>query len=402
MLEFYTYCSMCEKNWESQKRTSLPGIMIFTQAQQNQNEAKMKQIIEDVQVSFQMDASIQDDAWQTRLSKKLKKMLKEEKALYLSWLSEEERESFLHITCSFIKDARSFDASMSLENIGQAMRNVWIFMLLEKLFDHPLRYHKAIFAYSMLYPYTDNFLDDTNITLAKKQAFNDWFTKRLQGKENLHVADDVRHIHRLIEMIEDVFPREQYQNVYTALLLIQQGQCKSLLQTQTSDQKTIMRISIEKGAASVIADGMLIKGELNAMQYQFCVEYGYMLQIADDIQDQKEDIAICHHTLASILTKKQERKALANQVLHYIQDVVWSRCPIQEEHVRSCIIQSCTQLLISSILKNAMLYPSAYIHQLKQYLPYQKPFIDNVKEQMLDMDEEQCMQYLDRYTADIK
>lgn len=162
-----------------------------------------------------------------------------------------------------------------------------------------------------------------------------------------------------------------------------------------------MRISIQKGGASVIANGMLINGEMTASQYQFCVEYGYLLQIIDDIQDQEEDSVASHHTLASILTKKQERSALSNQLLHYIQDVVWHRFPVQRAHIQACIASNCTQLLITSVLKNPTWYPALYIRQLKQYLPFHESILNEFENEICNLDKEQFMQDIGKYIADI-
>ena len=51
---------------------------------------------------------------------------------------------------------------MTLQEIGQAMRNVWIMNISQVLLNVEVKFTNAIFAYSMLYPYTDNILDDKN------------------------------------------------------------------------------------------------------------------------------------------------------------------------------------------------------------------------------------------------
>ena len=54
-------------------------------------------------------------------------------------------------------DARKFDDDLPIGDIMQAMRNVWISNALQLLFGKEVYYSKANFAYSMLYPYTDNY-----------------------------------------------------------------------------------------------------------------------------------------------------------------------------------------------------------------------------------------------------
>ena len=59
--------------------------------------------------------------------------------------------------------ARSFDPAVSVADIFQATRNAWTACGLQTLFGHPMELTPSIFAYSMLYPYTDNYLDDPAI-----------------------------------------------------------------------------------------------------------------------------------------------------------------------------------------------------------------------------------------------
>ena len=51
--------------------------------------------------------------------------------------------------------------------------------MLEVAFQKPIQYHQAMFGYSMLYPYSDNVLDDTLMDKEEKKAFNHWFMRRL-------------------------------------------------------------------------------------------------------------------------------------------------------------------------------------------------------------------------------
>ena len=68
------------------------------------------------------------------------------------------KEDFFNSTKSFIREAKKFNKSLSYMDIGQAMRNVWIVNILQAAFGEKVGLSKAIFGYSMLYPYTDNYL----------------------------------------------------------------------------------------------------------------------------------------------------------------------------------------------------------------------------------------------------
>ncbi len=107
----------------------------------------------------------------------LQKTLGKENIFKLEKMDVEDRKKFLDITKQFIRDARKFDDDLPIGDIMQAMRNVWISNALQLLFGKEVYYSKANFAYSMLYPYTDNYLDNTNIDKNDKILFNNWLEK---------------------------------------------------------------------------------------------------------------------------------------------------------------------------------------------------------------------------------
>ena len=84
------------------------------------------------------------------------------------------------IGSQFAQAARRFDSKISGPEIFQALRNVWTMNCLQLLLGVPIQLTRAVFAYSMLYPYTDNYLDDPEVAEATKVAFNDRFAARLK------------------------------------------------------------------------------------------------------------------------------------------------------------------------------------------------------------------------------
>ena len=79
--------------------------------------------------------------------------------------------------------ARSFDPQVSAADILQASRNAWTACGLQTLLGSPMRLTPPIFAYSMLYPYTDNYLDDPGVAREAKLGFSGRFGERLAGCE---------------------------------------------------------------------------------------------------------------------------------------------------------------------------------------------------------------------------
>ena len=111
---------------------------------------------------------------------------------------------FLEATTEFARMARRFDPTITSEDIYQAGRNVWTANFLQLLLGIPVRVTLAIFAYSMLYSYSDNYLDDPAISTATKLAFNARFGARLAG--------------------EPLAPRDRHEQISSDLVGIIEGQ----------------------------------------------------------------------------------------------------------------------------------------------------------------------------------
>jgi len=87
-------------------------------------------------------------------------------------------DSYTEATRKFVENGRRFDPKVSMEDIFQACRNVWIINGIQSMMGSPVKLTPSVFAYSMLYPYTDNYLDDPNITSENKTIFNRRFQQR--------------------------------------------------------------------------------------------------------------------------------------------------------------------------------------------------------------------------------
>jgi hypothetical protein len=178
---------------------------------------------------------------------------------------------------TFARQARAFDADISGAAIFQAGRNVWTANGLQLLLGLPLALTPAMVGYSLLYPYTDNYLDDPAISPRAKAAFDARFARRLAGEPVPPADDHEGLIWRLVEMIEGQHPRAARPGVYQSLLAIHAAQHKSLRLLRPAAlpyDLDVLAISIEKGGASVLADGFLVAGDLTAPQAEAFFNYG--------------------------------------------------------------------------------------------------------------------------------
>lgn len=215
---------------------------------------------------------------------------------------------YVKSTEAFIKRVRGNWPDMDEASIFQALRNVWIMNAIQMMAGQPFELTDAMFAYSMLYPLTDNLMDDPNIDSNNKKAFVKRFGDRLLGtaiEAKSKVEADVFEMVRLIEM---QYSRAEYPEVYEGLLLIHDAQLKSLRQQgEKLSLEELTYLTFRKGSASVIADGYLVLGTLSDEQLNFLMGYGIVLQLADDLQDMTEDAAHGHVTLFSDASTFEER-----------------------------------------------------------------------------------------------
>lgn len=228
------------------------------------------------------------------------------------------------ITHKFICNVKEFN-NINLDKMVQALRNVWIMNILQVLFNIKVEYTPSVFAYSMLYPYTDNYLDSTKISFQDKKSINERFKLRLEGEKIAWSNSYEEALFNLVSIIEGQYPRDCYKELYESLLCIHDAQCKSLYQHNINTspyERDILGISTEKGGASVLADAYLVNGKLSGVQADFVFAYGVLLQFCDDLQDAKEDLKNGHMTMFSQTSQKWPLDNITNAVFDFCNKIM--------------------------------------------------------------------------------
>lgn len=279
-------------------------------------------------------------------------------------------------TEEFVNEAKSFNESMPMEDIGQAMRNVWIMNVIQLLLNKKVEFTPAMFGYSMLYPYTDNYLDDNDIPMECKKKFNNRFEKRLKGEMILPENDYERDIFNLVSRIESQYERNEYPKVFESLLLIHNAQRKSIMQQDKKSipyEKDILGISFEKGGSSVLADGHLVNGNLSDECAYFLFGYGSLLQICDDLQDARVDYENNHMTIISQVATKYPLDNITNSLINFTFKLVHDMEGFSGDNInilKDIIRKNCILLIYFAIAKNKKFYSRYYYNEIKGYFPY--------------------------------
>ncbi len=298
-------------------------------------------------------------------------------------------DGFDHATKKFLQQVKKFDPQLKPENIYQAMRNIWIMNSLQELMDRDMDCSVPMFAYSMLYPYSDNVNDDAGACLEDKLGMNYNFKQWLEGEAPPYRNETERKIYSLVKMIEKQFDRKKFPGVFQSLLGIFNAQIKSLIQQkqhQADDSADILDISFEKGGTSVLADGYLIQGVLNDQLEDFCFGYGAFLQFADDIQDVDDDLANDHETIFSQLAAHDVLDFQANRLFNFMKKVVDRHLSDSiHQRLRDLILKNCVFMVQEAISKTTQFYSPEYIRAIEQHFPFTFPYFQGVKKRLKKM-----------------
>lgn len=293
------------------------------------------------------------------------------------------RGGFSAVGTSLARQARHFDPAVTIADILQACRNAWTACGLQALVGRPMQVTPAIFAYSMLYPYTDNYLDDFAASRADKLGFSARFGRRLAGEAVAPANERESAIWRLIGLIEGQYDRATSPQVFQSLLAIHRAQENSLRllrQRPSAGAVNVLTLSFAKGGASVMADGHLAAGSLSEAEADFVFAWGVLLQLADDLQDVRQDCRDGALTLFSQAAGHEPLDALTNRTLHFAERVMrkLDRLPGADcRALKELIRRSSTSLLIRCAGEAGEFYTRDYLAELETHSPFRYSFLND-------------------------
>jgi hypothetical protein len=280
-------------------------------------------------------------------------------------------DAFFDTTAQFSREARAFDPAIRPAELMQALRNVWIMNSIQMLLDLEVSFTPAIFAYSMLYPCTDNVLDDPQLPMGAKRALNRRLGRRLAGEAVAPAGDAERRIWRLLDRIERQYPSAAQPQIWCSLRAIHRAQVASLRQ-QSGPLGTdlLLAISVAKGGASVLADGYLAAGGLAPAEADFCFGYGVFLQLLDDLQDARADRLAGHATLFSTAAPPLDH--LAARLYRFMHRVVQGNERFRGRRYatrRDLILRNCRSLLVGAVAEEPQLFSRGFRRALERRWP---------------------------------
>lgn len=296
---------------------------------------------------------------------------------YVTWLL---GDGFGSASTGLARQARQMDSSVGMIDILQAARNAWTACGLQALLGLPPRLTPAIFAYSMLYPYSDNYLDDPAPPPEAKLAFSRRFRARLQGGKLPAANSREATIWSLVDLIETQYPRDSHPQVYESLLAIHAAQEQSIRQVPHRGDPAALdvpRLTFTKGGTSVLADACLAAGHLLPDEASFAFKWGVVLQLGDDLQDVQSDASRGSRTLYTQEAARQPLDRITNRTLHYGRWVMAAMDSLSkgEPVLKQLLKKSSQLLLIRSAAGADALYTARYLEELQPYSPFRFDFL---------------------------
>lgn len=226
---------------------------------------------------------------------------------------------FLDSALSFVRNAVQIDDKIERSYILQALPNIWVMNLVQLIFQKSILLTNAMSAYSLLYPYTDNLLDDPGIRDEEKRIFIQRLEQILNGHELTAINDHERAVFSLIDCVLSSYDRDHEKLVRTGLLAIHRAQKRSLeFQFGYGSQHNpgTLGISIEKGGVSVVVNACLVSDVVDHARADFMFGYGSFLQFQDDLLDVSSD---ANAGIETIFSQTGSMNNLDDQALRLFQ-----------------------------------------------------------------------------------
>lgn len=329
--------------------------------------------------------------WRKKMTLRIQDILNHEKALGIHRVMSRDRIlSFYEELESFLALARSFAPELKMDGIGQAVRNYIVYAMFVELAGGTPGLNTAAFGYSMLYPFTDNYIDSTEITDREKHDYNLMIREIIAGKEVKPLPGHPEKTRELLRMIADKYPRKEDASIFTLLQMMQEAQELSMRQQDRAEhlpESERLDISLFKGGLSVLIDRCFVDRELSEEDILFYFGFGFFLQLADDLQDIGEDSGNGHQTLMTLDISCQASEKNVNKLFWYVHRIV-GEYKAEKEEFKQFVLENCYMLLCTSVLGSKEYFSPEYRERLLKYMSISGKYWESVRKNPLLMNSE--------------
>jgi len=371
------FAARCAVAWAEAEHNSYGFGAAVSEAEKLARERRADQGLEAIErILRRWPASLAGRrVWRQELLHALRRIARDHLACDSEGLNQLFTTEALEATRQFLREARAFAPAITDKSLFQALRNVWVIHSVQLFLRAPIALSPAVFAYSMLYPWTDNCLDDLRLGHAAKIAFGDWLTLRLAGARAALPDTHCEQVGSLVGLIEQLYPRAEFPEVYLSLRAIHQAQMQSLDQqdaTRTWGERALLDLSIAKGGTSVLADACMVRGWLADNEAEFMFAYGVLLQLMDDLQDFRDDMANGHMTIFTRQATLGPLDGVTARLWVFTRKVLgrFNRfASAQSGSLKGLVQDNLRLLLLQTVARNRDFYTPAFVNELEDSSP---------------------------------
>jgi hypothetical protein len=300
--------------------------------------------------------------------------------------------NFLPVGTQLARWARNFDATLGVDESIQACRNAWTACGLQALLGRPMELTPSILAYSLLYPYSDNYLDRPDLSTADKLQFSERFRQRLCGQLHSPLNPHEAAVWTMVQLIEEQYARPLFPQVFDSLLAIHRAQEESIAQLNNGvlfdlygGGIDVLRISCAKGGTSVLADACLAQPWLTPDESRFSFEWGVLLQLGDDLQDVEADLRRGSVSLFSrAAAEGRPLDSLVRQLLNLSLHVagLMDRLPNGTPSLKNLLRMSWRSLILMAVADAKQLFSPAFLAELEPCSSFSFDFLRDRNEKL--------------------
>lgn len=303
--------------------------------------------------------------------------LGKEHILYIKdHISQELWDDFEKNLIVFLTSVREFDRRITAASVWQALRNYLIYSVIVAMQAEPLNCKDSAFGFSLLYPYTDNYIDTCKKTGKSKSGFNDFIRAVILGEKAVPVGHCMKKTKQLLEMAINQYDDDPDKRSQAAALLLYmlEAQENSMRQLDRSDltRREILEISAQKGGFSVLIDYLfaidLDTDGLPDSELEFYLSFGLMLQLMDDIEDISEDKTVSR-TLMTSCASTEELEKTVNRLFHFIHSRMTGYTAKSLE-MQGFIARNSELAVIFMIMKSHNAFSEEYMEKMRPHMPF--------------------------------
>lgn len=355
-----------------------------------ENEVQVQEFVQRMQKKFRQKPADEERlaVWEKSLERDFMEFLGRERIICAAeTMGKELLEEFVREAKRFIDRVRAFDGELDQAQIWQAFRNYLIYAVIVDMQGERQNAGDQILAYSLLYPYTDNYIDNEKIPKECKEHYNRMIADKLRGGSVTPRGLLEERTCLLLDMILRVCSEPAGKRVSGILLQLLYAQSSSIggqlaeVSGVTSvpifserSQDRILETSIWKGSTSVVADYLFSTPHWTQEEETFYRKFGFLLQMIDDLQDIEEDKRSGNRTLMAECRELPVREKYVNRLLWYSWRVITEFEPVNPR-LKEFILKNCVAIILDAVCVNAQFFSKAYLETLKPYLLFSAEFL---------------------------